>query len=78
MSMLRFPVLVGGTLAVSIATRGLRPAMSQSAESGFLYKNLPVATGSVAAGEGNSVLFKGQPCWSGRAPASKSATTSER
>ena len=29
--------------------------------SGFLYKNLPVADGSVAAGEGHSVLFKGSP-----------------
>ena len=27
--------------------------------SGFLYKNLPVADGTVAAGEGHSVLFKG-------------------
>ncbi len=60
MSLLRFPVLVGSTLAVSIATAGCA-GMSQSAESGFLYKNLPVATGSVAAGEGNSVLFKGSP-----------------
>ncbi len=60
MSLLRFPVLVGSTLAVSIATAGCA-GMSQSAESGFLYKNLPVATGSVAAGEGNSVLFKVSP-----------------
>jgi thiol peroxidase len=30
-------------------------------DSGFLYKNLPVADGSVAAGEGHSVLFKGSP-----------------
>lgn len=29
--------------------------------SGFLYKNLPVADGTVAAGEGHSVLFKGSP-----------------
>ncbi|MEW6246575.1 MAG: thiol peroxidase [Nitrospirota bacterium] len=60
MNMLRFPVLVGGTLVVSIATAGCA-GMGQSAESGFLYKNLPVATGSAAAGEGNSVLFKGSP-----------------
>ncbi len=58
--MLRFPVLVGGTLVASIATAGCA-GMGRSAESGFLYKNLPVATGSVAAGEGNSVLFKGSP-----------------
>ncbi len=30
-------------------------------DSEFLYKNLPVADGSVAAGEGHSVLFKGSP-----------------
>lgn len=29
--------------------------------SGFLYKNLPVADGTAAAGEGHSVLFKGSP-----------------
>jgi thioredoxin-dependent peroxiredoxin len=33
--------------------------MGQSAESGFMYKNLAVAEGSAAAGEGHSVLFKG-------------------
>lgn len=30
-------------------------------DSGFPYKNLPVADGSVVAGEGHSVLFKGSP-----------------
>ncbi|MDQ1291369.1 MAG: Thiol peroxidase [Nitrospirota bacterium] len=30
-------------------------------DSGFSYSNLPVADGSVAAGEGHSVLFKGSP-----------------
>ncbi|ALA57524.1 thiol peroxidase [Nitrospira moscoviensis] len=35
--------------------------MGQSAESGFMYKNLAVAEGSAAAGEGHSVLFKGSP-----------------
>ena len=30
-------------------------------DSGFSYSNLPVAEGSVAAGEGHSVLFKGSP-----------------
>ena len=32
-----------------------------STESGFLYKNLPVADGSAVAGEGHSILFKGNP-----------------
>ncbi len=35
--------------------------MGSSTESGFLYKNLAVATGSAAAGEGNNILFKGSP-----------------
>jgi thiol peroxidase len=35
--------------------------MGQSSESGFRYKNLPVATGTATAGEGNNVLFKGTP-----------------
>jgi thiol peroxidase len=30
-------------------------------ESGFLYRNLPVADGSAAAGDGHTVLFKGSP-----------------
>ncbi len=30
-------------------------------DSGFSYSNLPIADGSVAAGEGHSVLFKGSP-----------------
>lgn len=30
-------------------------------ESEFLYKNLPIAAGTAAAGEGNSVTFKGAP-----------------
>ncbi|ULA63616.1 MAG: Thiol peroxidase, Tpx-type [Nitrospira sp.] len=30
-------------------------------DSGFAYKDLPVADGTVAAGEGHSVLFKGSP-----------------
>lgn len=35
--------------------------MGRSAESGFMYKNLPVAEGSAVAGEGQRVLFKGSP-----------------
>jgi thiol peroxidase len=30
-------------------------------ESGFLYKNLPIANGSAMAGDGHTVLFKGSP-----------------
>ena len=35
--------------------------MGASTESGFLYKNLPVAEGSAIAGDGHNVLFKGNP-----------------
>jgi thiol peroxidase len=35
--------------------------MGKSTESGFLYKNVTVAEGTVTAGEGNSVLFRGSP-----------------
>lgn len=32
-----------------------------AAESGFMYKNLPIADGSAMAGDGHSILFKGSP-----------------
>ncbi len=60
MNGLRFSALVGGTLLMSIATVSCA-GMGRSVESGFMYKNLPIATGTVAAGEGNSVLFQGNP-----------------
>ncbi|MEY4526900.1 MAG: hypothetical protein RL768_619 [Nitrospirota bacterium] len=46
-----------------LLTMGLAGCSSSSRllDSGFLYSNLPVADGSVAAGEGHSVLFKGNP-----------------
>lgn len=52
------------TLAISLLlTAGLTGCGSSGRllESGFLYKNLPVADGSAVAGEGHSVLFKGSP-----------------
>ena len=52
------------TLMISVLlTTGLTGCGSSGRllDSGFLYKNLPVADGSVAAGEGHSVLFKGSP-----------------
>jgi thioredoxin-dependent peroxiredoxin len=36
-------------------------AMGGAGSSGFSYKNMPVADGSAVAGEGNKVLFKGNP-----------------
>lgn len=35
--------------------------MGSQAETGFLYKNLPVATGSAETGDGHTVMFKGKP-----------------
>ena len=35
--------------------------MGGSTAAGFMYKNLPVANGSAAAGDGNTVAFKGSP-----------------
>ena len=36
-------------------------AGKDASEMGFTYKDLPVATGSAKAGDGNSVTFKGAP-----------------
>jgi thiol peroxidase len=35
--------------------------MGPQADTGFMYKNLPVATGSAEPGEGHTVTFKGAP-----------------
>jgi thiol peroxidase len=45
-------------LAVTVAGCG---STGNLADSGFLYKNLPVASGSAIAGDGHTVLFKGNP-----------------
>ncbi len=42
-------------------TLGGCAGMGRSGESGFMYKNLSVASGSAQAGEGQTVLFKGTP-----------------
>lgn len=36
-------------------------AWDKSYESGFMYRNYPIAAGTAKAGEGNSVTFKGSP-----------------
>ncbi len=48
-------------LAACALLAGGCAGMGQSVESGFMYKNLPVATDTATAGEGNSILFKGSP-----------------
>ena len=49
-----------GTLCLSLGLVGCQ-AMGGSTGAGFSYKNMPVADGSAVAGEGNKVLFKGNP-----------------
>jgi thiol peroxidase len=49
-----------GTLWLSLGLVGCQ-AMGGSTGAAFSYKNIPVADGSVVAGEGNKVLFKGNP-----------------
>jgi thiol peroxidase len=52
--------LIGSVLSLSVGLAGCA-GMGGSVESGFMYKNITVAHGSAAAGEGNSILFKGSP-----------------
>lgn len=52
-------VIAGSLLA--LVTGGGCAGMGQSAESGFMYKNLPIATATASAGEGHTVAFKGTP-----------------
>ena len=50
--------LIGATLCLSLGLVGCQ-TLGGSSGAGFSYKNMPVADGSVVAGEGNTVLFKG-------------------
>lgn len=51
----------GVTAVAVVLAAGGCAGMGQSTESGFLYKNFTVAEGTAAAGEGNSILFRGSP-----------------
>jgi thiol peroxidase len=48
-------------IAAVIGLVGITGCTGKSYESGFMYKNLPVANSSAEAGEGHSVTFKGDP-----------------
>ncbi|MBX3326811.1 MAG: thiol peroxidase [Nitrospira sp.] len=48
---------IGTMLCLSVAVVGCQTTASTP----FLYKNLPVSNGTAVAGEGNKVLFKGNP-----------------
>jgi len=49
------------TLMAAILMTFLSAACGSTGESAFLYKNFPVAHGTVSAGEGHIVLLKGNP-----------------
>ena len=51
---------IGTTLCLSLGLVGCQ-TMGGSTGAGFSYKNMPVADRSAVAGEGNKVLFKGNP-----------------
>jgi len=50
----------GTALCLSLALVGCQ-TMGGSSGNTFAYRNIPVADGSAAAGEGNNVLFRGNP-----------------
>lgn len=57
---MKFPGIVALVLAVPMGLSGCA-GMGTQADTGFMYKNLPVATGSAEPGEGHTVMFKGVP-----------------
>lgn len=55
-----YRMIIGATLCMTLGLTGCGSTGSSSGTS-FLYKNLTIADGSIMAGEGHSVLFKGSP-----------------
>ena len=53
-------MIIGATLCMALGFAGCASTGSSSG-AGFLYKNMTVADGSVIAGEGQKVLYKGSP-----------------
>ncbi|TKB65827.1 MAG: thiol peroxidase [Nitrospira sp.] len=56
----RYAGFIGTTLCLSLGLVGCQ-TIGGSSGAGFSYKNMPVANGTAVAGEGNKVLFKGDP-----------------
>lgn len=56
----KYAGFIGATLCLSLGLVGCQ-TMGGSTGAGFSYKNMPVADGTAVAGEGNKVLFKGNP-----------------
>jgi len=57
---MKYAGIVALVLAVPMGLSGCA-GMGTQADTGFMYKNLPVATGSAEPGEGHTVTFKGAP-----------------
>ena len=57
---MKYAGIVALVLAVPMGLSGCA-GMGTQAGTGFMYKNLPVATGSAEPGEGHTVTFKGAP-----------------
>lgn len=53
-------ILIGVTLCMALGFAGCA-STGNSSGAGFLYKNIAVADGSVIAGDGQKVLYKGSP-----------------
>jgi thioredoxin-dependent peroxiredoxin len=53
-------MIIGATVCMALGFAGCASTGSSS-DAGFLYKNITVADGSVIAGEGQKVLYKGNP-----------------
>jgi thioredoxin-dependent peroxiredoxin len=56
----RYYGFIGTALCLTLGLTGCG-SMGGSTGTGYLYKNLTVADGSAVAGDGNNVLFKGNP-----------------
>jgi thiol peroxidase len=57
---MKYSGFIGAALCLSLGVLGCQTTGGSSGNT-FSYKNMPVAEGSAVAGEGNKVLFKGDP-----------------
>jgi thioredoxin-dependent peroxiredoxin len=53
-------MIIGASLCIALGLTGCG-SMGSATNSGFMYKNMTVADGSTRAGEGHTVLYKGNP-----------------
>jgi thiol peroxidase len=57
---MKYPRISALVLVIPVGLSGCA-GMGSQADTGFMYKNLPVATGSAEPGQGHTVTFKGAP-----------------